>query len=169
MAVHAPWESGYLRVTDRDDEEWADNKQLNGTSPFAITHPDNNCELARVDPPKGVEPVTRDITLDPGWDFSGTVLGPDGDRLSGARGFVSVLNESHSWDYGQMKEPSSPCTAVSRASRASFFFIILRRDSSGSHKPRRTRETRSQYNCNSARWSPVACSMPKGGRAPTSN
>ncbi len=90
-------------MTERDDEEWADNKELNGTSPFAITHPDNYCEIARVDPPKSVDSVTRDITLDPGWDFSGTVLGPDGKNLFWARGFVFVLNESHSWDYGQWK------------------------------------------------------------------
>jgi RNA polymerase sigma factor (sigma-70 family) len=103
VAVNAPWESSYLRVTNRDDEQWADNNKLNGTSPFAISHPDNYCELARVDPPKGVESVTRDITLDPGWDFSGTVLAPDGKPQFWARGFVFVLNESHSWDYGQLK------------------------------------------------------------------
>ena len=74
-----------------------------GTSPFAITHPSNYSEIARIDPAKGVDSVTRDITLDPGWDFSGTVLGPDGKPLFWAQGFVFVLNESHSWDYGEMK------------------------------------------------------------------
>jgi len=94
VAVHLPFESGYLRVTDRDDEEWADNKELYGTSPFAIDHPNNYCEIARVDPPKGVESVTRDITVDPGWDFSGTVLGPDGKPLAEARACVFNVNGS---------------------------------------------------------------------------
>jgi RNA polymerase sigma factor (sigma-70 family) len=89
----------YLRVTDREDEDWAGEKkkELYGTSPFAITHPINYGAIARVNPPKGVESVTRDITLDPGWDVSGTVLGPDGKPLAGARGLVFVLNESHRW------------------------------------------------------------------------
>jgi RNA polymerase sigma factor (sigma-70 family) len=94
VAVHAAWETGYLRSTDRDDEEWADNQELKGTSPMAITHPDNYCELARVDPPKNVESVTRDITLDPGWDVSGTVLAPNGRPMAEARGCVFNVNGS---------------------------------------------------------------------------
>src|SRR5262249_28023982 len=31
--------------------------------------------------------VKRDVTLDPGWTFTGTVLGPDGKPLAGARAF----------------------------------------------------------------------------------
>jgi RNA polymerase sigma factor (sigma-70 family) len=92
----------YLTVTDRDDEDWSDQNLLYGTSPFAITHPSNYAEIARVDPAKGVDSATRDMTLDPGWDFSGTMLGPNGKNLFWGRGFVFVLNESHSWDYGQM-------------------------------------------------------------------
>ena len=34
--------------------------------------------VAQIDPPKGVELVKRDVTLDPGWTIKGTVLGPDG-------------------------------------------------------------------------------------------
>jgi protocatechuate 3,4-dioxygenase beta subunit len=95
----------YLRVTDREDEDWTGEKkkELYGTSPFAITHPINYGEIARVNPPKGVESVTRDITLDPGWDFSGTLLGPDGKPLAGAKGLVFVLNGSHRWGYKDMK------------------------------------------------------------------
>src|SRR6185312_12822585 len=32
------------------------------------------------------ESVKRDVTLDPGWTFTGTVLGPDGRPLAGALG-----------------------------------------------------------------------------------
>ena len=78
-------------------------REIGGTIPFSITHPSNYAEIARIDPAKGVDSVTRDMTLDPGWDFSGTVLGPDGKNLFWARGFDFVLNESHSWDYGVME------------------------------------------------------------------
>src|SRR4029077_13898381 len=39
---------------------------------------------------KGVDPVKRDVTLDPGWTFTITVVGPDGKPLPGARGFGTV-------------------------------------------------------------------------------
>ncbi len=42
----------YLRVTERDDEDWAaeKKKELYDTSPFAINHPNNYSEIARVEP-----------------------------------------------------------------------------------------------------------------------
>jgi RNA polymerase sigma factor (sigma-70 family) len=55
------------------------------TAPVAITHPVNYSALARIDPAKGVDSAQREISLDPGWTFTGTVLGPDGEPLAGAR------------------------------------------------------------------------------------
>jgi hypothetical protein len=46
----------------------------------------NYSAIARIDPPKGVESVKRDVTLDPGWTFTVTVLAPDGKPLAGAWG-----------------------------------------------------------------------------------
>jgi hypothetical protein len=45
--------------------------------------------------------VRRDVTLDPGWAFTGTVLGPDGKPLAGAHAFG--LSERHpTWDFAKM-------------------------------------------------------------------
>src|SRR5262249_47478639 len=54
----------------------------------------NYSAIARIDVAKGVDAVKRDITLDPGWMFTGKVLGPDGKPLTGVRGFGLA-----SWDW----------------------------------------------------------------------
>jgi RNA polymerase sigma factor (sigma-70 family) len=69
----------YLRGADRDDEDGPPDE-------FGYMPAINFGAFARVDPPKGVESVRRDITLVPGWTFTGTVLGPDGKLLAGALG-----------------------------------------------------------------------------------
>src|SRR5262249_59637296 len=74
-----------LRAPDRDDE-YGEAKPLS-TAPYHLGHPINYGALARIDPAKGVEAVKRDVTFDPGWTFKGTVLGPDGKPLAGARSF----------------------------------------------------------------------------------
>jgi protocatechuate 3,4-dioxygenase beta subunit len=76
----------YLRTPEREDEFGTREKFLS-TSPYHISFTSNYNALARVDPAKGVDSVKRDITLDPGWTFSGTVLGPDGKPLAGVRSF----------------------------------------------------------------------------------
>jgi hypothetical protein len=65
--------------------------------------PQNYSAIARVDPGRGVEKVRRDVTLDPGWTFKGTVLGPDGKPLAGARRFD--LNGRRWWDPEPLKTP----------------------------------------------------------------
>jgi RNA polymerase sigma factor (sigma-70 family) len=70
----------YLRGADRDDEDGPPDD-------FGYMPSVNFGAFARVDPPKGAESVRRDITLVPGWTFTGTVLGPDGQPLAGARAF----------------------------------------------------------------------------------
>jgi RNA polymerase sigma factor (sigma-70 family) len=69
----------YLRGADRDDEDGPPANEF-GYMPAV-----NFAAFARVDPPKGAESVKRDITLIPGWTFTGTILGPDGKPLAGAR------------------------------------------------------------------------------------
>src|SRR5438552_11149088 len=79
----------YLRAHHRDDEfglkEPPRGKAALTTSPYILFFPSNYSAIARVDPPKGVDSVKRDVTLDPGWTFKGTVFGPDGKPLAGAR------------------------------------------------------------------------------------
>jgi protocatechuate 3,4-dioxygenase beta subunit len=83
VAVHRL--QGYLTANERDDAEGTRQSSLD-TAPYAITHPVNYGALARIDPPRGADSVRRDVTLDPGWTFTGTVLSPDGRPLAGAWG-----------------------------------------------------------------------------------
>src|SRR5262249_12514074 len=52
---------------------------------------------------KGAEVVKRDITVEPGSSFKGTVIGPDGKSLAGAR--IFDLNSQHMWG----PEPLKTC------------------------------------------------------------
>jgi hypothetical protein len=76
----------YLRADTRDDEFGTKERSFN-TSPYAILFPSNYNALAPIDPDKGVDVVKRDVTLDPGWRFTVSVLGPDSKPLAGARCF----------------------------------------------------------------------------------
>ncbi len=73
---------GYLRAHERDDE-FGIKEIFIPTMPLPTM---NYTAIARIDPAQGVESVKRDVTLDPGWTFTGTVLGPDGQPLAGAWG-----------------------------------------------------------------------------------
>jgi protocatechuate 3,4-dioxygenase beta subunit len=75
-------EDGYLRANERDDE-FGVKEIFIRTIPIPTL---NYSAFARIDPTRGMESVGRDITLDPGWTFTGTVLGPDGKPLAGAWG-----------------------------------------------------------------------------------
>jgi hypothetical protein len=74
----------YLRAPDRDDEFGVKEPSLS-TSPYHISFTSNYSAIAPIDPAKGVETVKRDVTLDPGWKLTGTVLGPDGIPVTGVR------------------------------------------------------------------------------------
>ncbi len=77
----------YLRATERDDEYGKESPEgFLDTLPLSLI-PIHYGAVASVDPAKAVRSVKRDMTLDPGWTFTGTVLGPDGKPLAGARGF----------------------------------------------------------------------------------
>ena len=69
------------------DDEYGINESVLHTSPRQLGLLINYTAIARIDPAKGVELVKRDVTLDPGWVFTGTLLGPDGKPLVGARSF----------------------------------------------------------------------------------
>jgi protocatechuate 3,4-dioxygenase beta subunit len=92
-------EGYYLRAHRRDDEFGTKEESLS-TAPYHMSFTSNYWALARVDPAKGAESVKQDVTLDPGWSFTGTVLGPDGKPLAGARSFDL---SGHRWDREGMK------------------------------------------------------------------
>jgi RNA polymerase sigma factor (sigma-70 family) len=94
IAVYPP-KGHYLRVPERNDE-YGTTKGSLSTSPYHISFTSNYSALARIDPAKGVDAVKRDVTLDPGWTFKGTVLGPDGKPLAGAR-FYGLEHASWAW------------------------------------------------------------------------
>jgi RNA polymerase sigma factor (sigma-70 family) len=78
-------------------------RQITNTAPPCIA--DNYHTLIEVSPPKDAESQTCDITLDPGRTLTGTVIGPDGKPLSGARlggvtGFIIT-----SWEHE--KQPTA--------------------------------------------------------------
>jgi len=80
------YDGQHLLAPNRDDEYGAKETVIY-TSPRQLGLLINYTALARIDPAKGTDAVKRDITLDPGWTFTGTVLGPDGKLLAGARSF----------------------------------------------------------------------------------
>jgi RNA polymerase sigma factor (sigma-70 family) len=73
----------YLRSAERDDALGSADPVV-GTAPFILAGMSTNA-LARIDPAPGTERLTRDVTLDPGLTFHGTLVGPDGKPLRGVR------------------------------------------------------------------------------------
>jgi RNA polymerase sigma factor (sigma-70 family) len=84
----------YLRANERTDE-FGIKEQFVESSPYHISFTSNYNAIARVDPAKGVDSVKCDITVDPGWTFKATVLGPDDKPLIGVR--VFNLNTDRVW------------------------------------------------------------------------
>ncbi len=79
----------YLATSQRDDADGGpkEGEDLErGAIPGLIQWHIYNA-VARIDPPKEAEKVTRDIKLDPGETFNGTLVGPDGKPVSEASTF----------------------------------------------------------------------------------
>lgn len=74
--------ANYLRSTERDDELGV--KEVFFPTVFLPLM--NYGAFARIDPSLDAGPFTQNLTLNPGWSFQGTVLGPDGKPLAGAWG-----------------------------------------------------------------------------------
>jgi beta-lactamase regulating signal transducer with metallopeptidase domain/protocatechuate 3,4-dioxygenase beta subunit len=85
----------YLKAPDRDDE-YGINQNVFQTAPDLLMPPIRYNAVARIDPAKGVSSVNCDVTLDQGWTFTGTVLGPEGTPLAGARAFG--LTDREVWE-----------------------------------------------------------------------
>ncbi|WP_422924006.1 sigma-70 family RNA polymerase sigma factor [Singulisphaera sp. PoT] len=91
---------GYLSAPERDDEFGAREPNYYNTAPYVISFPGNHDAIAPIDIPKDAETGKKDLTLDPGWSFSGKVVGPDGNPLLGAQGF-GVINTTPGAGYGE--------------------------------------------------------------------
>src|SRR5262249_48616271 len=97
LAVYSQ-KNHYLRASQREDEYGG--KGLSDEE-FPEHMRGSNCgAVTRVNPTRGADSLRRDVTLDPGWRLSGTVLGPDGQPLTGTRSFHLV---GHWWDYAATK------------------------------------------------------------------
>jgi len=106
-----------LRANDRDDE-FGIKEQFVETSPYHISFTSNYNAIARVDPAKGAESVKCDVTIDPGWTFKASVIGPDGRPLAGARAF----NLNTDWKWG---EPMMTAEFASRFHPRKGFDIVV--------------------------------------------
>jgi protocatechuate 3,4-dioxygenase beta subunit len=97
--VAVRYKDGYLCATERDDAYGKESPEdFLDTFPLSLI-PIHYGAVASVDPAKAVRSVKRDLTLDPGRTFTGTVLGPDGKPLAGARGFGLTNRTSRArWD-----------------------------------------------------------------------
>jgi RNA polymerase sigma factor (sigma-70 family) len=100
VAVYPPPKNHYLRAPEREDEYGTKESSLN-TAPYYLGFTSNYSAIARINPTKGVDSVKRDVTLDPGRRIKGTVVGPDGQPLAGARSFG--LDNRNYWERDRMK------------------------------------------------------------------
>ncbi len=114
----AQYSDHYLLASQRDDAEGSKEEIVN-TAPSAAFAPSYNA-LTPVNPAKGAESFHRDVTLDPGWTFTGTVLGPDGKPLAGARSFG--LTGWAGWEGAAMKTPDFKVRAFNPRQPRELFF-----------------------------------------------
>ncbi len=115
----------HLLVPDREDE-YGSKEQFLDTSPRPLGLLINYTAIARIDPAKDVESVRRDVTLDPGWTFTGTLLGPDDKPFVGARS--SGLSDRDG-PHNTMKTAEFMVQAFNPRSRATCISGIRRRAS----------------------------------------
>jgi RNA polymerase sigma factor (sigma-70 family) len=73
----------YLLAGERDDPDGAKEMSLFTIPGVSAV----SCHaFARIDPPKDADTFHRDIALEPGQTYTGTVVGPDGTPLAGVQG-----------------------------------------------------------------------------------
>jgi RNA polymerase sigma factor (sigma-70 family) len=119
----------YLRADQRDDEFEAKESSLS-TSPYHISFTSNYSALARIDPAKGADSVQRDVTLDPGWTFTGTLLGPDGKPLEGARRYGTGEREDR-----EKRPPEFTVQGFNPRRPRDIFFLHLEKELVGMVQP----------------------------------
>jgi hypothetical protein len=90
------WGPG-LSANERDDE-YGTKEPMVFTKPGPIIS-ENYTGLARVEPPRGADKWVRDLPVDcdPGWTFTGRVLGPDDKPLPGVLS-LGLVRRLDPWD-----------------------------------------------------------------------
>jgi len=121
----------YLVANARDDAEGTKEDHLD-TRPYALGAISYHA-FARIDPPKGADSVKRDVALDPGQSFRGTVLGPDGKPLTGARHYG--LSAWGDWNRTPLKSPQFTVRAFNPRRPRSVLFLHREKQLTGTWKP----------------------------------
>ncbi len=121
----------HLLAPNRDDEYGIKERVLY-TAPRQLGLLINYTALTRIDPPRGVESVKRDVTLDPGWTFTGTVTGPDGKPLNGARSFGLT---DRGWSHEPMTSPDFTVLAFNPRRPRDVYFQHLEKGLVGVMQP----------------------------------
>jgi hypothetical protein len=123
--------SEYLLATDRDDADGSKHPFV-GTSPYHLQATTYNA-LARLDPPKEAKMVVRDVALDPGLTFGGTVMGPDGKPLPGAR--THGLDAWSGWERPPLETAEFKVTAFNPRRPRLLLFRHIEKDLVGVCEP----------------------------------
>jgi RNA polymerase sigma factor (sigma-70 family) len=122
----------YLRAPERNDE-FAAKEASFATAPYHLLFPVNYVAIASVNSNKGADSVKQDITLDPGWRFSGALLGPDGKALAGARGYG--LTGMHWWEPGEIKDGNFEVLSFNPRRPRDILFVHARKNLVGVARP----------------------------------
>jgi hypothetical protein len=140
LAIRARDRDDYLLAAERDDEDgtkgvashlvWTDSLR---TEPYVIIISNYNA-LARINPAKEGGPAKRDVALDPGQTFTGTVLGPDGKPLAGARSF-GLISFWHKWEPAPLKSASFTVRAFNPRRPRPMLFQHLEKQLTGILEP----------------------------------
>jgi RNA polymerase sigma factor (sigma-70 family) len=127
----------YLRAGERDDEEALNETYLKeGTAPYLLPLC-NYSAFARINPAKGVDSVKQDVALDPGWTFTGTVVGPDGQPLAGVRAFDLT---DRGWRSGELKTAEFTVRAFNPRRPRDVLFLHLEKGLVGVAQPPKENE-----------------------------
>ena len=121
----------HLLAPNRDDE-YGIKERILYTAPRQLGLLINYTALTRIDPPRGVESVKRDVTLDPGWTFTGTVTGPDGKPLNRARSFGLT---DRGWSHEPMTSPDFTVLAFNPRRPRDVYFQHLEKGLVGVMQP----------------------------------
>ncbi|QJW99888.1 hypothetical protein FTUN_7511 [Frigoriglobus tundricola] len=85
----------HLCTTERDDEFGRKEGHI-AAAPNFLGPLINFTAIASVEAKAGAESTRRDVTLDPGWTFTGSLIGPDGKPVTGAQ-WLAVESASARW------------------------------------------------------------------------
>jgi RNA polymerase sigma factor (sigma-70 family) len=122
----------YMRAGERDDEyaaKYTQETPLN-TAPYVLFFPNNFNAVARIEPGKELDSVKQDVTIDPGWTFTGRLLGPDDKPLEGVGRFGTGV-----WDDPEKRPAEFTVRAFNPRRPRDIFFQHLEKGLVGMAQP----------------------------------